>query len=425
MQPFPICAGVLALAPLVHGGVTVVAPVGGEHTSISAAIAAAPEDEIVLVRSGFYGAFTISDKSVHVVADAGATVNVSANVTVQSLSAGKRVTLQGLRIAQGNVQPALWLQGCAGSVRVIATTSTPPFPMLGGPSFPPPAAEITGCADVAFDRCELTGTAGAWFGLSFGSLPADGVEVHGATVAFHDSTVRGGRGYPGHPVAALPNAPGGPGAHAGLATTSSIFVSGGAVRGGDGGPGINGATCTDPYLHPTSGGQGGRGVALDAASTLVSIGGSVSGGAGGASGSAPGCTLPPGPDGPAATGGTHSTIAGAPRRLDAIAPAREGGSAQLHFEGQPGDDVFLALTIGRAHELQPVLHGVLLVLSPFRRLRVGTIDGTGVLDVDLPVGPIAAVDEGFVRNAQAIFRDVNGERWTSGAALLTLLDDGF
>src|SRR5688572_20931567 len=89
-----------AFAPSADAGVTVVAPTGGEHASIADAVDAAPDGEIVLVRAGAYGSFAIHGKSVHVVADAGALVEVHGSVLVDLLPAGGTVTLQGLRIVQ-------------------------------------------------------------------------------------------------------------------------------------------------------------------------------------------------------------------------------------------------------------------------------------------------------------------------------------
>src|SRR5689334_20349069 len=81
LPPFVLASlGAFVLAPLAlaaPNGVTVVAPSGGEYADVQPAIDAAADGEIVLVRAGSYGPFTVSGKSVHVVADAGAVVDVN------------------------------------------------------------------------------------------------------------------------------------------------------------------------------------------------------------------------------------------------------------------------------------------------------------------------------------------------------------
>lgn len=422
MRLLSISAGTLLSSALLHAGVTVVAPSGGDYNDIGLAIAAVPDGEIVLVRAGTYVGFTIQNKSVHVIADAGQLVQVHGTIVVSGLAAGKSLTIQGLSVTQFATVPVstIQLDSCAGSVRVLATHVFPPTPGLTSVAGPP-SVLVNACLDVAFDGDEFRGMNGNSFLIGITQTPSLGMSVNASVVSVHDCIIVGGRGIPGLTGVPTGNTNGRPGANGLSVANSVLFESGGSIRGGAGGPGVDGDNCSSPYTHPTFGGSGGAGIELDNPSVVRAFAGDISGGPGGVSGSAPGCTLPPGADGAASIGGSPILLAGSARHLAVVAPAHVSGQFQLHFEGQPGDDVFLALALGRTHTFESVLNGDLLVLPPFRRLRVGSTDANGVLDITLPVGQLPLGVEGTLHNAQGIFRDAGGTLWTSGAALITRL----
>lgn len=425
MRPLlKVCA--IALSALsTRAGVTVVAPSGGDFTSIAAAVNAAPAGEIVLVKSGSYASFTISGKGVHVIADAGATVNVTGPVVVEAVPASQSATLQGLEILQTSIpqNPALRVQNCVGTVRVVDSTTFAGFPPLGFPSNPP-SVVIDGSQDVACANDDFRGMRGAASQLT-GSAPSPAMSVTSSTLSLHDCVLVGGTGAPGLTGLPAGNSAGGPGAPGLVCAASSLFLSGGSASGGTGGHGVSGTSCSAPYTHPTRGGTGGPGLSTDGASVVRELEPVIVGGSGGASGTAPDCTPPPGDPGVESIGGSPAQLAGSARHLAVVAPARAGANVTLHFEGQPGDAVFLALALRGTQFFEPVLNGTLLVLPAFRRLRVGTLDGNGNLDVLLPVGAFPPGVEGSLHHAQGIFRDVAGTLWTSGPGAMTRLDASF
>src|SRR5690606_35628687 len=119
----------VALAPgavLAANQVHVVDAAGGSggHTTIQAAVDAASDGDVVLVRPGTYGALDIQAKGIAVLADpgpSGARPRVE-RVAVWSIAAAQRVTLRGLEIRQtpGFFAPpeALSVAGCSGELVV-------------------------------------------------------------------------------------------------------------------------------------------------------------------------------------------------------------------------------------------------------------------------------------------------------------------
>lgn len=426
-RPASLSALILCAAPA-FAGVTVVAPSGGDYPTIGAAVAAVPDGEILLVRAGTYPAFTITSKSAHVIAEAGALVDVLDAVTVQNLAASQKVTLQGLHVTTSPflTSSGLNLVNCAGSVRVQAVrvdTVLPGLGVLGLPS----GVGVVGCADVALELCTAFGVSGAQGFPGFPTPPpTPALHVIASTVAIHGGAWVGGHGQSGLPSGgSTPPTNGVPGA-AGIRidANSAVFLQGAQSTGGNGGDGFDSDDCTF-YSHPTNGGEGGAGLLLNGVSSVTVLAPILAGGAGGAGGTGTGgCGAIDGATGASVSGGSATTLPGTARALRVIDPAREGAAATLRFEGLPGDRVFLALAAGRQHAFEPILNGVLLVLPPFRRALLGTIDGSGVLDVALPVSELGAGVEGLLRQAQGIFLDTSGVRWTSGVSTLTLLDAG-
>src|SRR6187549_2477204 len=104
-------------------GVHIVDATGrGDQLTIAAAVAAASDGDLVLVRSGTYAGFVVDDKALVIAIDVGALVTIEGTIAVEHLSAGKTVVLADLVVhgpasAQGS-GPALTLSNDAGRVRV-------------------------------------------------------------------------------------------------------------------------------------------------------------------------------------------------------------------------------------------------------------------------------------------------------------------
>src|SRR5688572_18660193 len=69
---------------------------GGAFTDLPAAVAAAADGDILLLKSGAYTAPTIANKALDVVADTGASVVVQGPFAVTDLTATRAVTITGV-----------------------------------------------------------------------------------------------------------------------------------------------------------------------------------------------------------------------------------------------------------------------------------------------------------------------------------------
>ena len=212
---------------------------GTSFTSIAAAVAAAPEGAVLVVRQGSYDKFVISNKSLKVLADPGVSV-FAANlqqptITVVSLQAGKSVVLRGLdvRPPYPGHSPQVTVNGCAGSVlldriqieygRLQATSCNQLLVRDAAPGNGPLTGQLTNCTTV-LERCTF-----------FPGLVGTAVTVTGGTLQIIDSTVTSGVVYP--PYALVANAvemQGGDLRLLGNTTLSSIAVSTSFTVGGSG-----------------------------------------------------------------------------------------------------------------------------------------------------------------------------------------------
>ncbi len=96
--------------------------IGVDHTSIQAAIDAAPGGAIISVRDGIYGSALIDGKSLVITTEAAGSVVVQGGLTLRNLTSSQVVTIRGIGIADsaGNQAPLIveqnqgvvWLEGC-------------------------------------------------------------------------------------------------------------------------------------------------------------------------------------------------------------------------------------------------------------------------------------------------------------------------
>lgn len=409
----------LALAPLANASNVLVVGTGGYATP-QAAVDAAQEGDVVLVRGGTGGALTISGKSVSVIADAGGPYVGVGRVVVQSLAAGQTVVLRGLQGTAYN-QEALHVAGNTGSVRVIGSRFLCQGTLAGSGG---PGARVQSSADVAFVGCEVRGGTGTP-GFNQGPYPGrTGFVATGSRIALHDTRVYGSSGGGATQVTGnwTSGAPGGAGLEA---TGTELVIVGSRVRGGNGGGGAGVASCGG-YSWPTSGGAGGDALRLSGTSTAQLLDAELVPGPGGTGGSSPCGQASSGLDGDALEGpaGAATTIAGVRRALDLQAPVHEGDPVAVAFGGVPGDEVILLLSDAPAWSFAPLLHGSLLLAAPLRRVALGIVPGSGTLDAALAVPELGPGVDARVQHAQAIGLDASGERWLSGPAVLVFLDQG-
>ncbi len=412
----------LALVSRSRASVIVVdAAGGGAFTALAPAIASAVDGDLVLVKSGSYASFSVTNRALDIIADDGANVIVNGTVQIVNLAATREVSLAGFDVRALAGANALVLSNCAGSVRIQDCA------LLAGAhadcsnaNASRAAARLVNSLDASFARCTLTGAAAEEEYLYSGS-GGSGVDLLGARCAFYDSTISGGRGADfrgtctplyGYGYAGE----GGPGLSA--FNTGFIFASRCTFTGGRGGdlvgfpPGSGGFEgCAGPAWS-IAGFPGGAQRVLD---TLLAAGGN----------GVPHyhCGVPQA----LAGGPAPRTLAGVARRMSASRVTRELGLLHLDFTGIAGDRVELLIAERSAFLDQPALRGVSLVrrVKPQPVLLAGTVPASGTLTLDVPIAELGpgVASRRFV--AQALFLEPGGAATLSTPAVLALLDAAY
>lgn len=403
--------------------VLVVGP-GGSFTDLQAAVDAAVDGDVVLVKGGTYNSVIVLGKAVTITAEAGFSVLVE-DVTVQLLSSERTVVLSGLTIdSNSGGVPGLQLLENEGAVRVADCTINGLVTLIGTPS---EGVVVDLCDDVSFVDCAVTG--GRALFTTFGAAQAGGVgmSVTDSTVAVHGGTVTGGEGG-AHTVAPNPGGPGGVGL---LVDEATVLVSGATVSGGRGG---GGAGCDEILFVSGDGGPGGTGVELlgNAFTTAFRVQDSaVSGGPGGFGGSPSpfGCTDTGdlGADGQAYDDplGLTSPVPGTAHALTALSPVREFQPLDLDLVGDPGD---LAAVLGAAlpgTSWQPGANGQLLVGVPFQVRIVGTVPASGLLELTTAFPDLGPGVEHVTLFTQPLFLGTGGALTLGAPHTAVVLDSGF
>lgn len=411
------CLASVAFLPTASAGVLVVDAAGGPFTAIQPAVDAAQDGDTILVRAGPYAGFEVTGKGLSIVADPEGAVSVTGVVRVTSITAGQRVLLSGLAITHGG-ESALQATAVAGTLRVEAVTVTTTLtPAFGH------AVWLVDCADAAFLRCTLTGA----MPFQIGQAGA-GLSAQDSRVALYDSALQGGPGYNGFFMGSGGSSvgPGSGGPGAAVSGASEIFVSGGSVRGGQGGLGVS-ALCFPAAIQGGAGASGGPGLVVQAEAWIV--GAVVDGGPGGAGGNAnPGCGAPAGPTGPtgpATSGNVITTLPGAARVLHAPTHAHEQTPIPLELAGTPGELVWLRIGPDPSWQLSIAQSGVQLFAPSARRALLGVVPGSGVLSTSIQFPDLGAGVEAQTWHLQPIFRDGSGQTRLGSGAVLVVLDSQF
>lgn len=416
----------------------------GPYTQIQPAVDAAIDGDTILVKSGTYPGFTISDKSLSVVGDSGAHVYVQTRVSVVALSSTKYSVLAGLILAptpgsQPSDLPALALQDDAGSVRIEACM------IRGSPQTTPhtagsPGALLSNCSDVGFSACTILGghggpgpspdLAGGQGGIAVGA--------QSSRVAMYDCTLGGGDGGHGFEGGGYNDSGDGGRGGAGYVFVDDgfAFASGTHFQGGNGGDGGDGSgTCMPGYIGG-DGGPGGHGIRVLGSAPPshgvallddTPVGGS--GGTGGNGISTDWCITAgrSGPSGSAIVSPSDVVdhVSGAARTFSTPAVVRENLPFAIEFHGRPGDVVWVYLGQGPAFDYNVPFHGVNLTTIPpiARPLRLGVIPSSGALTLQRSMPDFGVPSR--TRFMQAVFKAPSGSRWLAGPATLVVLDSIF
>lgn len=296
---------------------------GVDHTQIFSAVAAASPGDTILVRTGFYVAFTIDGKSLTVTADDGAFVGIQGTVRVENLGALDSVLLRGLQAQQITTSEALSIHDCVGPVWVEDSRFFgPSLPTASGNSN---AAHVTSSRSVSFQRCELGGARAIADSIEAGS----GILAADSRIFLFDSNLTGGTG-----AVSIDNVPFAAGSGA-TVEGGSFYASGCTIQGGDGGAGFA-LICVDA-------GDGADGLVLRGTAPFAQLLDTT------VAGGAAGTPFPPCAEGAAGnpqdiqSGSVLEQPQGA-RSTQGSGVVQAGGTLTLSFDGEAGDIVLLLVS---------------------------------------------------------------------------------
>lgn len=349
---------VLAASAAAQGHIWIVDDDGGvgvAFTDIGAAISAAADGDLIVVRDGVYPGFTLLGRRLSLTADLGATPTVGPSL-IEQTTADERVVIRGLRFAS----PA---SSCSAPGVYVDFAS-------GRNWF----------EDVSFRGCK-----GLWLnGSTVGTTTAircttdpligEGVLVqNGATLHLLESTAQGADNVAGgHGLGLL---------------EGTVIADGSILRGGAGAFG----SCVDCG----DGGPGANGL-QQFAGTLFRRESTLQAGDGG-----PAC-CPPGSPGPVGLdenllGGSLFDFPGVSRSLEVSSPVFLGGSSTMQLEGEAGDLLFLLVNTEQRASFIPGL-GSLLLDDGFTPLLLGpSATGQETLSFSFPSIPPGSFRELFVQ----------------------------
>lgn len=372
-----------------------------DFTTIQAAVDAATDGDVVLVRAGGYGGFTIDGKGVGVVGElAGAVLVGESSAIVRNTSPAQSVLLQNLEVRGGppaffTAAPrALVVQACLGPVAVQDCALLPNASFQDGGG-----ARVDGSLAVSLTRCTLRGGASVPAGV-----PGHALHATASAIAAYDCAFEGGFGPGGFCTFGCGAATaGGDGARL---EGAWLFASGSSFAGGDGGDGD--PPCGTPSLGG-AGADGGDGARLAGGSELRSLDCAFAHGTAGLAFDPGSC--PDGIDGADVhvAAGTHVPLPGIARSLTATSPIVEGGVTTLALTGAPGDAaVVVASLSGGFLPLDPLLGVLLTSATQLHTVALGVIPASGTLVVPVPTVPHAPFDEVVIHHLQSGWLTVQG-----------------
>ena len=363
---------------------------GAEYPTIQSAVNDAEEGDLLLVKVGEYPGFTVTNKSLTIVADEGHAVTVTGRIRIRNLSSEKRVSLIGLDSATSIGMPKgnLYADNNKGSVRALNSTFIGSF---GDGPFTDAGVHLTGNSDVAFSNCEITGGLGD-SGNGYDAGPGgSGILSRGSYSALYNSTVSGGVGGSGN----FGYGSGGNGGHALDVDSGLSFASGSELIGGKGG-------FTDDFL-PVSSGDGGDAIFTTMNSRIRLLDTTQVGGKAGATTC---CTIP-GSDGlPFGGNGMLVDFGFDSRSIQMPVPVRDGTTQQLQLSGNPGDLAFLFLSDTSRFTALSAYSGVQLVNADLI-LYQGIIPASGKRTKTIQLNALTDGMSSLQIQAQSIFVDTS------------------
>lgn len=424
---------VSSLCAMAQAGVIVVDASNGpgtDFTTLKAALAAAADGDLLLVRTGTYdGSHLMLNKAVSIVADSGAGVAIT-NTDLTSLSTAALVvtgTINGSMLIQGCTFQSVFLTpttATGGALR-IATNSA------SGHVFVDDCAaiaavgngiDVAGGSRTTLTRCfgtggntHVSGPVANSAGVGLFASPS----IDGSFLSTFASDFTGGNGLD-QPAALTPTLlAGGSAIRAStLGSVRRFLVSGTSAQGGVGGDTVFGPpNCTTP-------GTGGHGLEINAGFGPYLVDSTLAGGAAGTDQSTCGLTGTPGqPVAVTFLGLPPAPLVAQPGRISVASPVREGVAVTVSLQGPVNHAAFAVIGFAQTHVFEASLSSS-LVATPNAIVALGSLPPSGVvtLSTHAPAMPVG-VDAGIVY-LQPITQDMSTGQATLGApAALVILDE--
>lgn len=406
-----------------------------DFTELELAMQAAADGDVILVKPGNYGPFSMQGKGVSVIGDEGGIVRVRGPLEIRDLPANSEAVVRNLRTSTA-VLHGMLLENCAGSVHLeecnLNGQQTPVDDPLFGAKYH--GIRIGQCADVRLSRCVFRGGDGNNVGF-FGqpTTGADGLYVESSTVALANSEFYGGHGADAPLDDSYSGGPGGDGIRA---WDSRLWIDGAFCQGGNGGTGDFDYSLLFGKKECGNGGEGGAGLSISsypevwggvtAASEvtlrdLTGFGGSGGGTICGSPGEPGELLFAAGPE-----AHTLLELTGSARDVRASSPVRAGDLVDIAVQGGSGD--FFLLLVGQTTapiDLPDQPWPLSLAGNNLTVLLLGTVDGSGELSAQFPV-PLQAAGFGAGNvGVQGVLLPAGEvELQTAPVSVLTLIEQG-
>lgn len=412
-----VLPAIVLTAPFAAADVLIVDPSGTQgFAQVQAAIAAAQDGDLILVRSGTYAGFDLVGRSLTVRGDVHAEVVIDGGVSVVGTPADGVVVLADLRIEGADAvtfvagENGLTLLDNAGFVRVqgchlVGGTGANTTAASGGKPGGDACSIETSPRAVLAD-CLLVGGYGGGdpFTTTLGGVGGHGLRTRSSGTVLYDCEVFGGGGGVADLFPGQLGGPGGPGCEV---VDFGLFASGTKFRGGSGGYGHNG-------------GAGGDGLVVQAGAQAQLLGCTNSGGTGGNVGE-----FGAGPNGQATSGaGLINILPGTPRVFGSPELARDGQTIGVSVAGKPGDAIWIVPGQAPAHVPALGLSGVWLVQRPvfLTKAPLAVLDDSGQATVQLPLGALTAATPSRDLFLQGFARGADGQLVLGSPGHVSVLD---
>ncbi|TAJ24860.1 MAG: hypothetical protein EPO68_00850 [Planctomycetota bacterium] len=402
-----------ALASQVHVVATQPGP-GVDFKSISAAVAAAADGDVLLVKPGTYAEHVaVHGKSIAIASDSGGPVLITGSVKIEALPASASFSMQGMHVIGSAGKAALRITDCAGSVLLEGCKVDGGF---GGGGWDAPAgaaAVITRSDAVTLVGCEARGGHGGH--LSHTSDPFDsggaggaGLSIGESKVTLHACVVLGGPGGGCDPGPCS----GGSGAVGCYSSASTVHASASRFFGSPGGSGSGPFGIGSPAVP----------LSVHAASTLELVACLAS------SDYLPDTWSSIKSD----ASSSVSQFAIAPVELAVSAPSqvgvkplREGEAGTLEISGATGALALLLVAPSFAYTSNPSWLGTALIGAPLTVLPLGVLGASASVSIPFTVPDQGAGIEVTLVHLQAATIDAQGALQLGAHRLAALLDASF